>query len=110
MSLDAVTYLNRESPEVAEVAPFFSKLKQAIAESKQARAPAPQWLSMIKALTQKGIKQIEMEERVSEIARETPFVSPTRVGGQPRNTVAIPRTELTPERAARMMGQLRIGL
>lgn len=56
-SADLVTYLTGESSS-----PLFSKLLQALRESKQGRASAAQWLATLKALTQKGVKTIELEE------------------------------------------------
>jgi hypothetical protein len=56
---DVVTYLNRPRDPRA---PFYSKLHREIALSKQARAPAAQWIAMIRAFTQKGVKQLEIEE------------------------------------------------
>lgn len=57
MPVDIVQYLNGEPHS-----PMYSKLLQLIDASKQAKAPVAQWLSMIGAFTQKGVKQIEMDE------------------------------------------------
>lgn len=57
MSRDSITHLNgRES------SPFFSKLEATILASQQGKASAPQWAAMIRALTQKGVKEIEIAE------------------------------------------------
>jgi hypothetical protein len=54
---DIVTYLNR-----SDVSPFYSKLVQSLRDSKQGRASVAQWSAMIQALTQKGVKALEIEE------------------------------------------------
>lgn len=55
--VDQVLLLNRNNSS-----PLYSKLKRSIDESKQGKAVAPQWASMIKAMTQKGVKSMEIEE------------------------------------------------
>lgn len=54
---DIVTLLNAST-----TSPMFNRLIQVLAEHKQGRASAAQWLSMIKAFTQRGVKQLELEE------------------------------------------------
>lgn len=54
---DRVLYLNRDKN-----APMFNRLHKVIAESKQGRASASQWASIIKALPTKGIKSQEIDE------------------------------------------------
>lgn len=55
--IDIIQYLNQ-----SDSSPFVSKLLQSIQSSKQGRASAPQWAAFIKALTQKGVKQLEIED------------------------------------------------
>jgi hypothetical protein len=54
---DKITYLNRNS-----TSPMYSKLKRAIEEGKQGRADPAQWGAMIKAMTTKGVKSMEIDE------------------------------------------------
>lgn len=65
---DQISYLNRNTKTDAGQA-FFSRLVRTIRESKQGKAPAAQWLSMILAFTQKGVKAQEIKE-----AGFTPFL------------------------------------
>jgi hypothetical protein len=55
---DKITYLNGTGEEP----PFYSKLVQLLKESKQARAPAKQWLATIEAFKQKGVKALELDD------------------------------------------------
>lgn len=57
MSADTVTYLSGESNS-----PLYSRLLDHLRQSKQGRASAQQWLATLRALTQKGVKGIELEE------------------------------------------------
>jgi hypothetical protein len=57
MPADAVKYLNDGNPPA-----FFSRLLDLLQRSKQSKAPASQWLPMIEAFTQKGVKKAELEE------------------------------------------------
>lgn len=54
---DQVLYLNRSN-----ASPMFNKLKRVIEESKQGKAGPAQWASMIKALSSKGVKSMEIDE------------------------------------------------
>lgn len=56
---DLVEYLNLAG---AGPALFHSKLYREIEALKQPRAPASQWINTIKGLTQKGVKQTEIDE------------------------------------------------
>lgn len=59
-----IAYLNDPGAD----APLFeNRLTALLRESKQARAPRSQWLSFVRSLTQKGVKQAELEE--SELLR-----------------------------------------
>ena len=60
LATDKITYLN--GPQEAGPTPLHSKLVQLLQESKQARAPARQWLSTIEAFKQKGVKALELED------------------------------------------------
>lgn len=60
LATDKITYIN--GSQEAGFAPFHSKLVQLLKESKQARAPAGQWLSTIEAFKQKGVKALELED------------------------------------------------
>lgn len=42
--------------------PMYFRLMDLLSQSKQARAPASQWLATIKAFSQKGLKQIELDD------------------------------------------------
>jgi hypothetical protein len=56
---DVIVYLNHpDDPSQL----FFSRLRQELESSKQGKAAAGQWIAMIKALTQKGVKQSEIDE------------------------------------------------
>lgn len=57
MPNDRVLYLNH-----SDDGPMVSKLRRALIETKQGRASAGQWAAMIAALTQKGVKKLEIEE------------------------------------------------
>lgn len=57
MPIDLTTYLNGTSS-----APMFSKLEREIADSKQAKAPATQWIGQIEGLTQKGVRALEIAD------------------------------------------------
>lgn len=61
---DHYCYLNRVGMDGREPG-FVSKLAQTILQSGQAKAPPAQWLGAIKAMTQKGVKTVEMD--VSQI-------------------------------------------
>lgn len=54
---DQVLYLNR-----THASPMFSRLMKSIEDSKQGKATPPLWASMIRAMTQKGVKSMEIEE------------------------------------------------
>jgi len=54
---DRVLHLNR-----SKASPMYSKLQHSLEESKQGRAVPAQWASMIRALTQKGVKSMEIDE------------------------------------------------
>jgi hypothetical protein len=56
---DAIVYLNAPDDPAQ---PMFSRLHREIEQTKQARAPASQWIAMIRAFTQKGVKQLEIDE------------------------------------------------
>ncbi|WP_321820736.1 MULTISPECIES: hypothetical protein [unclassified Burkholderia] len=56
---DVVVYLN----DPKDPSPLmFSRLIREIEQSKQARAPATQWIALIRNMTQKGVKQAEIDE------------------------------------------------
>jgi hypothetical protein len=57
MAKDTIRHLNR-----AKGGPMVNRLRMAIAESKQTKAPPAQWASWISALSQKGIKASEIED------------------------------------------------
>lgn len=54
---DQVLHLNRNNSS-----PLFSRLKRSIDESKQGKAAPAQWASMIRAMTSKGVKSMEIDE------------------------------------------------
>lgn len=54
---DISLHLNRNNSS-----PLFSRLKRSIDESKQGKAAPAQWASMIKAMTSKGVKSMEIDE------------------------------------------------
>lgn len=54
---DRVLYLNRN-----QSSPMYSNLKRMIADGKQGKAAPTQWISMIRAMTSKGVKSMEIEE------------------------------------------------
>lgn len=54
---DQVIHLNRNT-----LSPLYSKLKRSIDESKQGKAVPAQWASMIKAMSAKGVKSMEIDE------------------------------------------------
>jgi hypothetical protein len=54
---DQVLYLNRNA-----TSPMYNKVLRALEETKQGRATATQWAAMIRALSQKGVKSLEIDE------------------------------------------------
>lgn len=72
---DQVLYLNRN-----DTSPMFSRLIQSIKDGKQGKAAPAQWASMIRALTQKGIKTMEIEESgvLTWLETQTPLTPITR--------------------------------
>lgn len=59
MSRDRVYYLD---PVEDQPTHAFSRLREMLREAKQNAAPASQWLGQIRGLTQKGVKQAEIED------------------------------------------------
>lgn len=54
---DVIAYLNQSLSS-----PMFGRLQAALEQSKQGRAAPAQWTAMIRALTQKGVKQLEIDD------------------------------------------------